>query len=55
MNTNRMTAISPALGGCSYVSPTVTIVEVASEGVLCMSGRIFEEWEEEDNSKIWGF
>lgn len=30
-----------------YVSPTVNVVEISSEGVLCQSGQ-FEQWGEED-------
>ena len=30
-----------------YETPAVSVVEIASEGVLCSSGQ-FEEWGEED-------
>ena len=54
MNKNLLTAATPTLGVRSYESPTVSVVEVVSEGVLCMSGRSFETWDDEDNSSIWG-
>ena len=49
MNKNLLTAATPTLGVRSYESPTVSVVEVISEGVLCMSTRInsHESWEEE--------
>jgi hypothetical protein len=54
MNKNLITAANPTLGVRSYESPTVNVVEVVSEGVLCASGRLLETWVEEDNSDIWG-
>ena len=43
MNKNLLTAATPTLGVRSYESPTVSVVEVVSEGVLCASGN-HEEW-----------
>ena len=54
MNKILMTAANSTLGVSSYESPAVTVVEVLSEGVLCASGQFFEEWDEEDNTGIWG-
>ena len=47
MNKILTTAAPATLGISSYESPAITAVEVLSEGVLCMSGRMLEEWEEE--------
>ena len=47
MNKELTTAANFTLGGGSYESPTVSVVEVLSEGVLCQSGS-FEDWGEED-------
>jgi len=47
MNRNLTTTAAPALGVCSYESPRTKVVEVLSEGVLCVSGQ-FEEWKQED-------
>ena len=47
MNKKLTTAAALSLGVRSYESPTVSVVEVLSEGVLCQSGS-FEEWGEED-------
>jgi hypothetical protein len=30
----------------AYVSPTATVMEICTEGVLCASGE-FEEWEDD--------
>ena len=54
MNKTTKPAANPTLGVCSYESPALNVVEVHSEGVLCMSGRSFEGWEEDNNSDIWG-
>ena len=47
MNKNLKPAANQALGVCSYESPTVSVVEVLSEGVLCASGQL-EGWGEEN-------
>ena len=49
MNKNLLTAATPTLGVRSYESPTVSVVEVVSEGVLCMSGKSLEQWEKADS------
>ena len=54
MNKNTKPAATLSLGVRSYESPTVSVVEVLSEGVLCASGQFFEKWHEEDNTGIWG-
>ena len=45
MNKILMNAASASLSTSSYETPTVNVVEVISEGVLCSS---FEEWQEEE-------
>ena len=45
MNKELTTAATLSLGVRSYESPTVSVVEVLSEGVLCASGQL-EGWEE---------
>ncbi len=45
MNKIFKTAASVSLGTCSYATPTVSVVEVRTEGVLCASGQL-EGWEE---------
>ena len=45
MNKELTTAATLSLGVRSYESPTVSVVEVLSEGVLCSS---FEKYFEED-------
>ena len=45
MNKELTTAATLSLGVRSYESPTVNVVEVLSEGVLCSS---FEKYFEED-------
>ena len=45
MNKELTTAANFTLGGGSYESPAVSVVEVLSEGVLCSS---FEKYFEED-------
>lgn len=50
MNKNLKPAANQALGVCSYESPTVSVVEVLSEGVLCMSGD-HEDWGTDDD--LW--
>ena len=47
MNKNLKPAANQALGGGSYESPAVSVVEVLSEGVLCASGQL-EGWEEDN-------
>jgi hypothetical protein len=47
MNKNTKPAASLTLGARSYESPAVSVVEVLSEGVLCMSGD-HEGWYEEE-------
>ncbi len=54
MNKNLKPAANQALRVCSYESPAISVVEVLSEGVLCASGQFFEEWDEENNTGIWG-
>ena len=46
MNKILMTAANSTLGVRSYESPTVSVVEVISEGVLCASGQL-EMWDED--------
>ena len=53
MNKTLKSAENQALAVGSYESPTVSVVEVISEGVLCGSGDFYEEWDEEDNTSIW--
>jgi hypothetical protein len=43
MNKTTKPAANPTLGVCSYESPALNVVEVHSEGVLCMSGQ-HEKW-----------
>lgn len=38
-----MTAANSSLGGGSYESPAVNVVEVYSEGVLCSSFETYDE------------
>lgn len=47
MNKELTTAANFTLGGGSYESPAVSVVEVLSEGVLCASGD-HEAWDEDD-------
>ena len=42
--TKKINNVAPMAS--NYASPEVTVVEIASEGVLCQSGQ-FEEWNEE--------
>ena len=51
MNKNLLTAATPTLGVSSYESPTVSVVEVVSEGVLCASGQ-HEKWGYDDDD-LW--
>lgn len=37
MNKNSKTVINSALGAGSYESPAMSVVEIATEGVLCSS------------------
>ena len=48
MNKNLLTAANPTLGVRSYESPTVSVVEVVSEGVLCSSTpeAVLQDWED---------
>ena len=46
MNKILTTAAPATLGISSYESPAITAVEVLSEGVLCMSGKSLEKWED---------
>ena len=50
MNKKLTTAATLSLGVSSYESPAVNVVEVLSEGVLCMSGD-HEEWGTDDD--LW--
>ena len=50
MNKELTTAANFTLGGGSYESPTVSVVEVLSEGVLCASGD-HEDWGYDDD--LW--
>ena len=36
-----------SLGASSYESPTMTVVDIHSEGILCASGEL-EDWFEDD-------
>ena len=47
MNKELTHAATLSLGVHSYKSPTVHVVEVLSEGVLCASGQL-EGWIEDD-------
>lgn len=47
MNKELTTAANFTLGGGSYESPAVSVVEVLSEGVLCASGQL-EGWYEDE-------
>ncbi len=38
----------------SYRSPEVSVTEIFAEGVLCASSKSFEQWDEKDDSSIWG-
>ena len=46
MNKINLTAAGSTLGTASYVSPEAKVTEIHSEGVLCLSGRMLEEWKE---------
>ena len=48
MKTIKLTAAETLLGRSSYVSPEVSVSEIHSEGVLCMSSPTSEGWTEED-------
>ena len=48
MNKTLTTAANLTLGVSSYVSPEVAVTEIHTEGVLCMSGRMLEEWKNAD-------
>ena len=50
MNKELTHAATLTLGVHSYKSPTVHVVDITSEGVLCQStkGNEFEGWGEED-------
>ena len=43
MNKILKPAAASTLGACSYETPTINVVEVVSEGVLCGSGH-FQEY-----------
>ena len=47
MNKELTHAATLSLGVHSYKSPTITVVDVISEGVLCASGQ-HEGWFEDD-------
>ena len=47
MNKILKPAADSTLGARSYETPTVSVVEVISEGVLCASGQL-EGWQEDD-------
>ena len=49
MNKILMNAADSTLGARSYETPAVTVMEVMSEGVLCMSGKSLETWEKADD------
>lgn len=56
MNKELTTAANFTLGGGSYESPTVSVVEVLSEGVLCgstMDGNDLSVDPWEDGGSIW--
>ena len=48
MNKINLTAAGSTLGTASYVSPEAKVTEIHSEGVLCMSGRMLEGWDEDN-------
>ena len=50
MNKILKPAANSTLGARSYETPAVTVVEVVSEGVLCMSGD-HEVWGTDDD--LW--
>ena len=45
MNKILTTAAPATLGASSYVSPEAKVTEIHTEGVLCASGRMLEEWD----------
>ena len=49
MNKTLTTAALPTLGASSYVSPEAKVTEIHTEGVLCMSGKMLEEWKPADS------
>ena len=49
MNKNKLTTAGATLTPASYVSPTAMVKEIHSEGVLCMSMRLLEEWKPADS------
>ena len=49
MNKILKTAASASLSTSSYETPAVTVMEVVSEGVLCMSGKSLETWGKADD------
>lgn len=44
------TAASASLSTCSYVTPTASVIDVKTEGVLCTSGD-HEGWGTDDD--LW--
>ena len=49
MDKLKQTAAGTVLGASSYISPAVKVTEILSEGVLCMSMRLLEEWKPADS------
>lgn len=47
MNNKTKAAATQVLGGGSYESPVLNVVELETEGVLCASG-VFDKFYEED-------
>ena len=50
MNKILKTAASVPLGTCSYATPSVSVIEVKAEGLLCASGD-HEGWGTDDD--LW--
>ena len=54
MNKTLTTAATLTLGARSYESPAVNVVEIFSEGVLCMSGEgSLKSFDFEDGLQGW--
>lgn len=47
MNKNKLTTAGATLTPASYVSPTAMVKEIHSEGVLCMSFRLMNDYQHE--------
>jgi hypothetical protein len=47
MNKILITAAASTLGSRSYESPAATVLEILTEGLMCMSGQL-EGWSEDE-------